>query len=183
MDAHGESEQATAFLTVLEECLALPFGAVVLGETVVVEKLDLSRADEPIAILSMQREASEGTTVGSRTAGPPTGRRRVARGVAPLVSTAIGATATETASSNTDAQRGCIPDRRPHADVGRGWNGASCGSGLRPRDLLLPRCRSGWTPWLRSSTRCPRTYARMRERVWAGSTYVRTMSAGVRRCC
>jgi hypothetical protein len=26
VDAYGESEQATAFLTVLEECLALPFG-------------------------------------------------------------------------------------------------------------------------------------------------------------
>jgi len=27
-------------------------------------------------------------------------------------------------------------DRRPHADVRRGWNGASCRSGLRRRDLL-----------------------------------------------
>jgi hypothetical protein len=31
VDAYGESEQATAFLTMLEECLALPFGATVLG--------------------------------------------------------------------------------------------------------------------------------------------------------
>ena len=31
---------------------------------------------------------------------------------------------------------GCIRDRRPHADVGRGWNGASCGSGQRRRSLL-----------------------------------------------
>ena len=50
VDAYGESEQATAFLTVLEEHLALPFGATVLGETVVVEKIDLSGADELIAI-------------------------------------------------------------------------------------------------------------------------------------
>jgi hypothetical protein len=50
VDAHGESEQATAFLTVLEEHLALPFGATVLGEAVVVEKIDLSGADELIAI-------------------------------------------------------------------------------------------------------------------------------------
>ena len=50
MDAYGESEQATAFLTALEENLALPFGATVLGEAVVVEKIDLSDADELIAI-------------------------------------------------------------------------------------------------------------------------------------
>ncbi|MEO5742721.1 MAG: hypothetical protein ABIS29_19205 [Vicinamibacterales bacterium] len=49
VDAYGESEQATAFLTALEEYLALPFGATVLGEAVVVEKIDLS-ADELIAI-------------------------------------------------------------------------------------------------------------------------------------
>ena len=50
MDAYGESEQATAFLTMLEEHLALPFGATVLGEAVVVEKIDLSDADELIAM-------------------------------------------------------------------------------------------------------------------------------------
>jgi hypothetical protein len=50
VDAYGESEQATAFLTVLEECLALPFRATVLGDAVVVEKIDLSGADELIAV-------------------------------------------------------------------------------------------------------------------------------------
>ena len=50
MDAYGESEQATAFLTALNEYLALPFGATVLGEVVVVEKIDLSDADELVAI-------------------------------------------------------------------------------------------------------------------------------------
>jgi hypothetical protein len=50
VDAYGESEQATAFLTALEEYLTLPFGATVLGETVIVEKIDLNRADELIAI-------------------------------------------------------------------------------------------------------------------------------------
>lgn len=50
VDAYGESEQATAFLTTLEEYLPLPFGAIVLGEAVVVEKIDLSGADELIAI-------------------------------------------------------------------------------------------------------------------------------------
>ena len=50
VDAYGESEQATAFLTVLQEHLALPFSATVLGEAVVVETIDLSGADELIAI-------------------------------------------------------------------------------------------------------------------------------------
>ena len=50
VDAYGESEQATAFLTMVEEHLALPFDATVLGESVVVEKIDLSDTDELVAI-------------------------------------------------------------------------------------------------------------------------------------
>ncbi|MEO8257259.1 MAG: hypothetical protein ABI868_07930 [Acidobacteriota bacterium] len=50
MGAYGESEQAPAFLTMLDENLAIPFGATGLGEAVVVEKIDLSDADELIAI-------------------------------------------------------------------------------------------------------------------------------------
>jgi len=50
VDAYGESEQATAFLTVLEEYLALPFRATVAGEAVIVEKIDLRGADELIAV-------------------------------------------------------------------------------------------------------------------------------------
>lgn len=50
VDAYGESEQATAFLTVLEEYLALPFGATVAGEAVIVEKVDLRGADELIVV-------------------------------------------------------------------------------------------------------------------------------------
>ena len=50
MDAYGESEQATAFLTVLDEYLALPCGATVLGEAVVVEKIELGGAEELIAM-------------------------------------------------------------------------------------------------------------------------------------
>ena len=56
VDAYGESEQATAFLTVLEENLALPFRATVLGEPVVVEKIDLRDADELIALCRRGRK-------------------------------------------------------------------------------------------------------------------------------
>jgi hypothetical protein len=54
VDAYGESEQATAFLTVLEERLALPFAATVLGEAVVVVKIDVSGAAELIAICRLR---------------------------------------------------------------------------------------------------------------------------------
>jgi hypothetical protein len=50
VDAYGESEQATGFLTMLEEHLALPFAAAVLGEAVVVEKIDISDADELVTV-------------------------------------------------------------------------------------------------------------------------------------
>ncbi len=59
VNAYGESEQATAFLTVLEECLALPFGATVLGDAVVVEKIDLSEADELIAVCRRRGKRQE----------------------------------------------------------------------------------------------------------------------------
>ncbi len=50
VDAYGDAEQATAFLTMLEEHLALPCEASVLGEVVVVEKIDIGHAGELIAI-------------------------------------------------------------------------------------------------------------------------------------
>lgn len=50
VDAYGDAEQATAFLTMLEEHLALPCEASVLGEVVAVEKIDLGHAGELIAM-------------------------------------------------------------------------------------------------------------------------------------
>lgn len=50
VDAYGDAEQATAFLTMLEEHLALPCEASVLGEVVVVEKIDIGHAGELIAM-------------------------------------------------------------------------------------------------------------------------------------
>jgi len=41
VDAYGDSEQRTAFYTVLENSLALPFTTQVLGMEVIVEHLDL----------------------------------------------------------------------------------------------------------------------------------------------
>jgi len=47
VDAYGDSEERTAFYTVLEDSLALPFTTQVLGVEVLVERLDLT-ADEQI---------------------------------------------------------------------------------------------------------------------------------------
>ena len=50
VDAHDESEQRVGFFTVLEEHLAVPFTTAVLGTPVVVERLDLTEADEIVAV-------------------------------------------------------------------------------------------------------------------------------------
>ena len=50
IDAYGDSEQRTAFLTVLQDNLDLPFETLVLGVPVRVERVDLSPADEIVAI-------------------------------------------------------------------------------------------------------------------------------------
>ena len=50
IDAYGEPEQRTAFLTMLEEHLACPFTTEVLGQPVQVERVDLDESDEIVAI-------------------------------------------------------------------------------------------------------------------------------------
>jgi len=50
VDAYDESEQRMGFFTMLEEHLGLPFDTRVLGAFVAVERIDLTRADEIVAI-------------------------------------------------------------------------------------------------------------------------------------
>jgi len=50
IDAYGESEQRTGFLTMLEGSLKLPFETTVLGVGVLVERIDLTAAEEIVAI-------------------------------------------------------------------------------------------------------------------------------------
>ncbi len=50
VDAYGDSEQRTGFLTMLEENLKLPFETIVLGVTVRVARIDLTEAEEIVAI-------------------------------------------------------------------------------------------------------------------------------------
>jgi hypothetical protein len=48
--AYNESEQRCGFFTVIEDRLALPFETEVLGVRVTVERIDLTEADEVVAI-------------------------------------------------------------------------------------------------------------------------------------
>ena len=50
VDAYGDSEQCVGFLTMLEENLVLPFETDVLGVRVFVERIDLTDAEEIVAI-------------------------------------------------------------------------------------------------------------------------------------
>lgn len=50
VDAYGDSEQRTAFFTVIEDALALPFTTQVLGVDVTVERLDLTADEQIVAV-------------------------------------------------------------------------------------------------------------------------------------
>src|SRR5215469_13941828 len=50
VDAHTESEQRTGLFTVIEQYLALPFDTQVLGVIVSVLRIDITTADEIVAV-------------------------------------------------------------------------------------------------------------------------------------
>lgn len=50
VDAYSDAEQRTGFLTALEDNLALPFETEIFGIAVTVERIDLTQADEIVAI-------------------------------------------------------------------------------------------------------------------------------------
>lgn len=49
VDAYGEAEQKTAFLTVIQERLGTPFPTTIFGIKVIVEKVDFNDGDEIVA--------------------------------------------------------------------------------------------------------------------------------------
>jgi hypothetical protein len=55
VDCHDESEQASGWFTMIEENLAVPFEAVVLGATVTVERIDITETDQIVAICARGR--------------------------------------------------------------------------------------------------------------------------------
>jgi Calcium binding len=50
VDAYGEAEQATAFYTMLENDLRLPFETQILGVTATVESIDITDDDQLVAV-------------------------------------------------------------------------------------------------------------------------------------
>ena len=56
VDAYGESEQTTAWLTMIDENLAVPFETTVLGVPVIVERVDLNASEQIVAICSRGRD-------------------------------------------------------------------------------------------------------------------------------
>ena len=56
VDAYGESEQVTAFYTMLENDLRLPFETQVLGVTATVESIDITDEDQLVAVCRVGRK-------------------------------------------------------------------------------------------------------------------------------
>ncbi len=50
VDACGESEQVTGWFTMIEDNLDMPFETTVLGVPVTVERVDLDRSEEIVAV-------------------------------------------------------------------------------------------------------------------------------------
>ena len=70
VDAYGESEQRSGFLYVLEEKLGLRFEARVLGVAVIVEGVDLTPAEEIVAICRRGTERQAIPILGLRLPSP-----------------------------------------------------------------------------------------------------------------
>ncbi len=56
VDCHDESEQMTGWFTMLDENLVVPFETTVLGVPVTVERVDLNRSEQIIAVCARGRE-------------------------------------------------------------------------------------------------------------------------------
>ena len=56
VDAYNESEQAGGFHAMIEQELDLPFDTVVLGNTVSVKRVDITGANEVVAVCHRGRE-------------------------------------------------------------------------------------------------------------------------------
>jgi len=55
VDAYGEEEQRTAFYTMLEDHLAMPFKTEVLGVEVTVQRVDLTNDEQIVAVCTRGR--------------------------------------------------------------------------------------------------------------------------------
>jgi Calcium binding len=56
VDCHDESEQVTGWFTMLDEHLAVPFETKILGVLAIVERVDLNRSEQIVAVCSRGRD-------------------------------------------------------------------------------------------------------------------------------
>ena len=56
VDCHDESEQMTGWFTMIDENLAVPFETMVLGVKVTVERVDLNRSEQIVAVCARGRD-------------------------------------------------------------------------------------------------------------------------------
>ena len=56
VDCHDESEQMTGWFTMLDENLVVPFETMVLGVPVAVERVDLNRSEQIVAVCARGRD-------------------------------------------------------------------------------------------------------------------------------
>jgi hypothetical protein len=56
VDCHDESEQMTGWFTMLDENLVVPFETTVLGVPVTVERVDLNRSEQIVAVCARGRD-------------------------------------------------------------------------------------------------------------------------------
>ena len=56
VDYHGESEQMTGWFTMLDENLVVPFETTVLGVPVTVQRVDLNRSEQIVAVCARGRD-------------------------------------------------------------------------------------------------------------------------------
>jgi hypothetical protein len=55
VDAYGDSEQATALYTMIEEHLAMPFTTTVLGSQVTVRRVDMTDDEQIVAVCALAK--------------------------------------------------------------------------------------------------------------------------------
>jgi hypothetical protein len=71
VDAYNESEQRCGIFTMIENNLALPFETEVLGVAVTVERIDLTEADEVVAVCRRGRTLQRINVLDLRLPSPP----------------------------------------------------------------------------------------------------------------
>jgi Calcium binding len=73
VDCYNESEQITAWFTMIEDNLAVPFETMILGVPVTVERIDLSRSEQIVAVCRRGRENPSVPILDLPSPAPPPG--------------------------------------------------------------------------------------------------------------